>query len=178
MMDISYIINQLGEDRENYFTDVVELPDKGFMLTGTAFSATDQDVWLVRLDSMGCLEPGCGDTVTAVINIPNQNGLFSIYPNPVSNTSTVEIKIPDDFQIISGEKLSLNIYDISGKIVDTYGNISVNNPNETARVMGSQAWGSARTLQLRRDRGQRRHVDEAAHRAGRGQDVRRRAGTE
>ncbi len=90
-------------------------------------------MWLVKLDSMGCLEPGCADTFTYIKPILIQNAIFNIFPNPVTNTSTVEIKIPEGFQIISGKKLILNIYDITGKLVDNYSNIQIHNSNEVIR---------------------------------------------
>ncbi|MFI5172695.1 MAG: T9SS type A sorting domain-containing protein [Chitinophagales bacterium] len=119
-------------DRDNYFNDVQQTPDKGFILTGTAWGPVNQDMWLVKLDSMGCLVPGCDET--PIISFPkNEDAIFSIYPNPVSNSSIVEIHIPSSFETITGEKLELNIFDITGKLVDRYSNISVSNPNETIR---------------------------------------------
>lgn len=119
-------------DRDNYFTDVAKVSDGGFILTGTAWSDTDQDVWLVRLDSMGCLEPGCD-----IVDVPNvqnlNNALINFYPNPMHNAAIVEIAIPNNFNIIAGAKLSLKIVDINGKIVDEYANLQVSNPGETIR---------------------------------------------
>ncbi|MBK7440983.1 MAG: hypothetical protein IPI65_05490 [Bacteroidetes bacterium] len=119
-------------DRPNYFTDVAKVSDGGYILTGTAFSETDQDVWLVRLDSMGCLEPGCDIVDVPTITVKNTT-LFNFYPNPMHNTATVELQIPDNFQILSGATIMLQIMDISGKIVDIYANIPVSNPGETIR---------------------------------------------
>ena len=119
-------------DRENYFTDVAKVSDGGYILTGSAWSATDQDVWLVRLDSMGCLEPGC-DIVDVPSITVNNTTLFNFYPNPMHNSATVELQIPDNFQILSGATITLQITDISGKIVDTYANIPISNPGETIR---------------------------------------------
>lgn len=119
-------------DRDNYFTDVAKVADGGFILTGTAWSDTDQDVWLVRLDSMGCLEPGC-DIVNVNEIYSSVTNIFNIYPNPMHNVATVEIKIPNNFQVISGAKLSLLIVDVSGKIVDEYANIAISNPGENIR---------------------------------------------
>ena len=121
---------------EHYFYDFRQMPDKGFVISGLGVQFIDGEVqsmlWLVRLDSMGCLIPGCDDT--PIINQPNiENTIFTIYPNPITNTSTVEIKIPENFHIIPGEKLFLNIYDINGKLVDNYSNIFLQNPNEVIR---------------------------------------------
>ncbi len=80
---------------------------------------------------MGCLEPGCGEV--PILNPPAAGALFSIYPNPVTSNATVEIHIPDNFNIIPGTKLSLDIYDITGKRADRYANIPVHNSNEVIR---------------------------------------------
>ena len=120
-----------------YFFDVQQTPDKGFIISGSAvgdiLGEPNQQMWLVKLDSMGCLEPGCADTFTSINPILIQNAMFTIYPNPISNTATAEIHIPENFTIIPGEKLFLNIYDLNGKLVDSYTNISVQNPNEVIR---------------------------------------------
>ena len=120
-----------------YFFDVQQTTDKGFIISGSAvgdiLGEPNQQMWLVKLDSMGCLEPGCADTFTYIKPILIQNAIFNIFPNPVTNTSTVEIKIPEGFQIISGKKLILNIYDITGKLVDNYSNIQIHNSNEVIR---------------------------------------------
>lgn len=100
---------------------------------GDILGEPNQQMWLVKLDSMGCLEPGCADTFTSINPILIQNAMFTIYPNPISNTATAEIHIPENFTIIPGEKLFLNIYDLNGKLVDSYTNISVQNPNEVIR---------------------------------------------
>ena len=119
-------------DRENYFTDVAKVSDGGYIVTGSAWSETDQDVWLVRLDSMGCLEPGCDIVDVPTITV-NNTTLFNFYPNPMHNTATVELQIPYNFQILSGATIMLQIMDVSGKIVDIYANIPLSNPGETIR---------------------------------------------
>ena len=120
-----------------YFFDVQQTADKGFIVSGSAvgdiLGEPNQQMWLVKLDSMGCLEPGCADTFTSINPILIHYAMFTIYPNPISNTATAEIKIPENFTIIPGEKLFLNIYDLQGKLVDSYTNISVQNPNEVIR---------------------------------------------
>jgi len=39
--------------------DVVVEPDGGFTACGVAFDIGYQDLWVIRVDSMGCLVPGC-----------------------------------------------------------------------------------------------------------------------
>ncbi len=121
---------------DHYLFDFQKTADGGYICSG---AGTDGDeffyegpMWLLKLDSMGCLIPGCD--ATPIINTQGiDNTFFIVYPNPISNTSTVEINIPPNFQIIPGKKLSLNIYDIAGKLADRYSNIIVNNPNEVIR---------------------------------------------
>lgn len=119
-----------------YLFDMVETADGYLVFSGSAIDFAEgvsgQKAWLLKLDSMGCLVPGCDET--AIINPPvNNAALFTIYPNPITNSSIVEINIPENFQVIPGEKLGLNIYDIAGKLVDSYSNITVHNPNEVIR---------------------------------------------
>ena len=120
-----------------YFFDVQQTPDKGFIISGSAvgdiLGEANQQMWLVKLDSMGCLEPGCADTFTSITSILSSNAVFNIFPNPVINSAILEIHIPLDFQIIKSEKLTLEIFDMSGKKVDEYSNIALANPGETIR---------------------------------------------
>ncbi len=63
-----------------------ETSDGGFILTGTIQGETN-DVWLLKLDSIGCLEPGCEDMqiITSDKEALAQESecLFRVYPNPV-----------------------------------------------------------------------------------------------
>ncbi len=142
------------EDRSNYLIDSKEMPDGGYLFTGSAYSALNsQDMWLLRVDCMGCLEPGClgplpyvcdslvhetpDDTsgVDTTINITTLFDVttFTIAPNPFTNTAIVTIKLPTILNIQQNERLNLDIYDLNGKLVDRYGNIPLYNGNETIR---------------------------------------------
>lgn len=74
---------------DHYFYDMVQLPDKGFALVGTAYNNTQAtspivtNAWLARTDSFGCLVPGC-ETVGIAENTPIENS-FKLYPNPASD---------------------------------------------------------------------------------------------
>ncbi len=141
-------------DRSNYLIDSKEMPDGGYLFTGSAFSELNsQDMWLLRVDCMGCLEPGCvgplpyvcdslahdtpDDTsgVDTTINIATLFDLttFNITPNPFISTATVTIKLPAILNIQQYDRLSLDIYDLNGKLVNSYGNIPLFNGNETIR---------------------------------------------
>jgi type IX secretion system substrate protein len=77
------------------FNAVQESENGGLIITGFIIdtlenipSSFDQNIWLVKLDSMGCLEPGCGDvqviTASTEAEKPTELKPFKIYPNPVS----------------------------------------------------------------------------------------------
>jgi type IX secretion system substrate protein len=80
-------------------------------------SYESQQAWLIRLDSMGCLIPGC-DTLTATGLAGNlasdvHTGI-AIYPNPASGLVYLLIKTdsprPD---------LSFNVFDVNGRLIAT-----------------------------------------------------------
>ena len=75
--------------------------------------------WLFRVDSMGCMEPGCelADSTTGVMVDVNEiyfsevNNL-KLYPNPVHNSLTVELPTEIPWRLYS-------IVDISGRSIAT-----------------------------------------------------------
>ena len=84
----TFIFNQ-------FFYNAVELDDGSLVFTGMTNNESESDVtgvdlniWLVRVDSMGCLEPGCDDfqviTDVKTIPLPDNINLFTAYPNPAN----------------------------------------------------------------------------------------------
>ena len=55
-------------------------PDKGFIISGTEYGGDgSQDIWLLKLDSIGCPYPNCGP----VISLDDLQGRsLLLYPNP------------------------------------------------------------------------------------------------
>ena len=80
-----------GTGRESVFKDCKELPDGRILCIGESNNPENgvfvgDEIWLLMLDSEGCLEPGCGTEViitSTSSTLPTQTG--RIYPNPVSN---------------------------------------------------------------------------------------------
>lgn len=77
-----------------YLYDVMEMPDKGFAAVGwvggNSGLGTIQESWLLRVDSMGCLVPGC--TIgTGVDELGMKNEEIIISPNPNSGLIAIEI---------------------------------------------------------------------------------------
>ena len=69
---------------------------------------TDQNAWLVRLDSFGCIIPGCDtiDTTTSISSFSNiiLDGI-KVYPNPCSNKFNLSIEDPEACNIFIYDKL-------------------------------------------------------------------------
>ena len=87
-----------------YLWDMVEKTDGSMVFLGTTFNDTlplwhnDDDVWLIGVDSNGCLLPGgCDpdtsggyvDTVTIVKNISVEGNSFTVFPNPTNGALVV-----------------------------------------------------------------------------------------
>lgn len=82
----------------------------GFLISGFGITNIDsinsQDAWLLKVDSFGCLTPGC--QLVGIDNIPFSREEIKIYPNPAK----------DKIQFRhSGEIISYRIADYSGKLL-------------------------------------------------------------
>ncbi|MCB9183211.1 MAG: hypothetical protein H6591_04780 [Flavobacteriales bacterium] len=99
--------------------DVVPTPDGGFVAVGSAIQVGPytQDVWVVKTDSMGCLEPGCHLIMGMVSQITNLRDALSVAPNPVQAQGQVQVAVdlPADFQIDGS--LRLTVTDATGRMV-------------------------------------------------------------
>ena len=102
-----------------YLYDVIEGSD-GYLYATGAFDdqvtqpVTSYGVWLLKLDQNGCLEPDCeGDVVYLnsehTTFLDEQSVLLKIFPNPVDNYLTVNIKS----DLTAQQKILLT--DINGK---------------------------------------------------------------
>ncbi|TAK43316.1 MAG: T9SS type A sorting domain-containing protein [Saprospiraceae bacterium] len=99
---------------EGKFYDVfwrtIPTSDGGFICAGSTWgdSITKENSWIVKLDSLGCLEPGCDSISTGVVELPvGENSPIKIYPNPTGGQLTIEAQ---------GSKLitALKVYDLQG----------------------------------------------------------------
>lgn len=98
------------------FFDAIETPDGGIIAVGNIVTNGFQnaEVWIVKLDSEGCLEPGCsGDSIfiTPVFEVSsNEKDLYAINPNPANDFISVHIN-----ETLNLHEASLEIMDISGR---------------------------------------------------------------
>ena len=99
----------------NYFADFQQLPDGGYIISGSTIGCdstqtimTNQDLWLVRLDSNGCLVPGC---VTNAGTIETGRKKLNVYPNPANDLIHI------DWWLGYSEKATAVIYNLLGQPV-------------------------------------------------------------
>ncbi|NNC94985.1 MAG: T9SS type A sorting domain-containing protein, partial [Chitinophagales bacterium] len=82
-----------------YFTDIDVLDNGDIIVLGTAPSITDttrldRDIWVLRLDSMGCLVPGCDTLNTGIQDPAALTSTFLIYPNPARKQTKILLERP------------------------------------------------------------------------------------
>ncbi len=82
----------------------------GFLMAGYGITKIDstnsQDAWLLKVDSFGCLTPGC--QLVGIDNIPFSREEIKIYPNPAKDK--IQFKH-------SGKILSYRVADYTGKLL-------------------------------------------------------------
>jgi len=102
MRDYQYN-DALVEQGRGGLYDVQPTPDGGFIAVGVALTVNgiySQDVWVIKTDSMGCLEPGC-DVITGMeTQLTNFKDALRVYPNPVlaGGAVRVELQLPVGFK--------------------------------------------------------------------------------
>jgi hypothetical protein len=78
--------------QNEYIFDMAVTPDKGFVVTGSAWGAYSQDLWLAKLDSLGCDTPNCAyPTGLPSSEVPAGLSL-NLYPNPAGKAVTVRLQ--------------------------------------------------------------------------------------
>ncbi len=103
-------------DLYGYFYDAMETPDGGFIAVGNILvnGGSGSEVWIVKLDENGCLEPGCtGDSIyiTPTKEILKDGvAYFEIGPNPAKDYFNVQIS--DELNLSATR---LGILDLSGR---------------------------------------------------------------
>jgi hypothetical protein len=100
--------------------DVAEVETGGFVTAGWGVvNALDDlnQVWVMRLDEFGCLEPGCQNVNVSEVVIGLENTMI-VYPNPVVDFCTIEFNIsnPESHQMDFNDT-ELVVIDIQGKEV-------------------------------------------------------------
>lgn len=110
-------VYRYAEFGDNLLFDIDPMPNGGFLCTGwmngmPAFgdSIADQDAWLLALDSLGCLVPGC-DTLDNAISEINPIE-FLVYPNPADQFINIAFSKTESFQ-----DAAIKLYDMQGRLI-------------------------------------------------------------
>ena len=122
-----YIYKEYGF---NYFADFAETPDGGFIITGSTQGDLSQDMWLVKLDSLGLLNDSLIVNAGTVLANSSTN-ILQLYPNPTQ--SQLHLKI--FFIKPQNEMAMLAVYDMVGKqILSENINLQQGKANHTVNV--------------------------------------------
>ncbi len=103
-----FYYDSLMTDGMGELNDVIPTPDGGFIACGYTIGAYtgpyppsySQDVWVVKVDSLGCIIPGCDDFSTAItVQATNLKDALTVFPNPClrqagPTSPTVKVKLP------------------------------------------------------------------------------------
>ena len=104
------------------FWDVLPTEDGGCIAAGVAYNpfggpyppGYSQDAWVVKVDSLGCIVPGC-DGVGITEQITNLGDALRLWPNPVSGQLHVGLSLPGNFKITG--PLTLSVTSLAGQVV-------------------------------------------------------------
>ncbi len=86
---------------DHIFNAVQPTSDGGFILTGEAQGQSPPNrsrLWLVKLDSLGCLVPGC-NTVGVEEFESELQGALRISPNPANELVSVDLALPEGYRL-------------------------------------------------------------------------------
>ncbi len=102
-----YIYKEYGF---NYFADFAETPDGGFIITGSTIGDLSQDMWLVKLDSLGLLNDSLIVNSGTILANSSTN-ILQLYPNPAKEQLHLKIFFTQKQNTIA----TLMVYDMLGK---------------------------------------------------------------
>jgi hypothetical protein len=118
MRSYTYSDNLLTNGNSGFY-DMQPTPDGGFIAVGFTYYAIlsdttySQDVWVVKVDSMGCLEPGCHLVTGMETQITNLRGALTVAPNPVASGGGEQVRVawPESFSAHGPLRLTLTSSD-------------------------------------------------------------------
>lgn len=110
----------------HFFNDVIEADDGGIVLTGLLRDSfpnadpvvTNPNVWLVKLDSLGCLEPGCSrfqvmGAVVSTQEVQESSVKLRLFPNPTATFTQLQWPLDAQLQY----PLQVQVFDLAGRAV-------------------------------------------------------------
>jgi hypothetical protein len=116
LWDRAYQTNGVAD---HYFYDVERTLDGGFIMAGTTFDSLliSQDAWLVKVDSFGCLVPGCQIFDGLHEQFTDLTNALTIYPNPVTAGSMLQVGIELPAGFATTGALSLGLVSGDGRLL-------------------------------------------------------------
>jgi hypothetical protein len=92
----------------DFFMDFIETQDGGLLVTGAASNVeSGQDVWLLKLDADGCLNPQECEVGITDLPLPD---MLTIFPNPAAEYLNLKIEQ-------SSGAYSVSLHDATGRLV-------------------------------------------------------------
>lgn len=94
----------------DFFINFIETTDNHLLVIGKAFTGfeTGADAWLLKLDSNGCLQPGC---LEVGINEAEQEMGITLYPNPTQDRLFIKMETSQK------RPLQFSLYNMQGKLI-------------------------------------------------------------
>lgn len=96
-----------------YYMNVT--PGNGILATGMSVPGGVQAMWIMHLDSLGCVEQGCDPTVGLPHAFHQNSTGLSVYPNPASNICY--IRIPEELAKAGRQHFHINLYNSQGVLI-------------------------------------------------------------
>lgn len=101
--------NKNGGNNHHYFWDVQPTTDNGFVICGdlTNFALSEQNMWVLKLDSMGCEIANCSVGVEEEEIV--LNATVKVYPNPATGIVTIQ------YDATTFTNSMFRLFDVMGK---------------------------------------------------------------
>ena len=109
--------------------DVVPTADGGFIAVGRAMASSNnpndppiygQDTWVVKVDSMGCLEPGCHLITGLTSQVTNLRDALRVWPNPLLAQGQGQVQVTWDLPEAVTGSAQLTLVSLAGQVMGSW----------------------------------------------------------
>ncbi len=146
MRNYFYYDDEVVQGQGRFF-DVLPTADNGCIATGFANGPVNaappaghsQDAWVVKVDSMGCIVPGCDGISGTTEQVTNLTSALHLYPNPVHGLLHVDITLPP--KLVTTGPLTITVTSLSGQVV-LQQSLPTSAPGEVELDVGHLATGT------------------------------------